>query len=72
MERDLQLLGEERSDKGSHRVLVPRAAAVLLQAALQDGGGGEGRVTPERTGERETGEGGGPKKKKSLTRTKLL
>lgn len=46
VEPRLQLPGEERPDDGSRRVLVAGGAAFVLQAALPDGGGGEGRVTP--------------------------
>lgn len=44
MEPSLQFPGEERPGDGSHRVLVAGGPALLLQAAVQDGGGGEGRV----------------------------
>lgn len=44
VEPHLQFPGEERPDDGSHRVLVARGSAFVLQTAVQDGGGGAGRV----------------------------
>lgn len=44
VELDLQFPGAERSDHGSHRVLVAGGPAFLLQTEVQDRGGGEGRV----------------------------
>lgn len=51
VEPGLQFPGEERSIAGSSCVLVADHAAVVLQAAVQDRGGREGRV---RTGKKET------------------
>ena len=51
VEPSLQFPGEERSIAGSSCVLVADHAAVVLQAAVQDRGGREGRV---RTGKKET------------------
>lgn len=51
MEPGLQFPGEKRSIAGSSCVLVADHAAVVLQAAVQNCGGREGRV---RTGKKET------------------
>lgn len=44
VELNLQFPGAERSDHGSHRVLVAGGPAFLLQTEVQDRGGGEGRM----------------------------